>query len=268
MAVHRATAAMCEEFWRQGFLRIPHALSAAECDAIIELVHERARLVGWSHGSATEFAVWRIDRRFAEVVDHPSVIGIAVDIMGEDIQLMSAQYVVRNPGVSQQFWHTDGPMTTTWGYGYPPVVPPQSLLQLKVAYALHDLDARSGVTRVVPGSHLLPTSGAFDANGSPAQPEGAVPLEMAKGDAVLLHQSLWHSPADVENDQPRLMLFYAYNHVWAYPFDYRSVTDEEYERLTPVQRRLVRPFPDSADAIGLGYEAPSPSLTQLLEMRS
>jgi ectoine hydroxylase len=269
--VDRLDARLRDSFWSKGFVRVPNALTEQRCDEIVEAMWRRHAEAGTEGAdSFTEFAVWRYDQCFRDVMDNPHVVGLAVDLMGEDIQLMSAQHMIRWPGRKQEFWHTDGAAVAGLGFGYPPVIPSQALMQLKITYALHDLsDPRSGITLAVPGSHRLPNNGVNEYVRSGTTPDDAVPMTMAKGDAIIFHQAVWHSAGHVESDDPRLVLFYAYNHVWSHPYDFAhdDVDPRLYEQLNPVQQRLLKPFHNvEKRTIGRWYQAPRPSLRTLLGM--
>lgn len=274
MPLARLTIAQRDEFWSEGFIRVPEALSEAECDQIVEAMWRRQEALGTPPGkNASEFAVWRFDPCFLDVMDNRRVLGLAIDLMGEDIQVMSTQYMIRWPGREDANWHVDGPALADLGWGYPPALPPQSLTQIKAAYALHDLtEPDSGVTLVSPGSHWLPNSGVDEYVKTGTEPANAIARTMKKGDAFLFHQSVWHSPGSIGRDQPRLMLFYAYNYVWAYPFDWEPVSEEVFNALNPTQRRLLLPFHDvdgplpETPHVGRYYQAPQPRLRALLGM--
>jgi ectoine hydroxylase len=241
--VTRLTEVERASWARDGFVVVPGALTATEADTLHAATWARYRAAGEPTGiTFTELPVFQYDQCFRDVIDNRAVIGRVVDLMGEDIQVMSTQHMIRFPSAAGHAgWHADG-MSTSDGYsGYPLAVESTSLLQLKVLYALHDLtDEGSGVTRVVPGSHRRPNRAVQDEQG---EPEGAIPVLLGKGDAVLFHQALWHSPGNVLRDEPRVTLFYAYNYLWARPYDYDSVDDATLELMNPVQRRLLQPHP-------------------------
>jgi len=268
--VARLTTPQRDGFWAQGWLHVPGALSAKACDAISADMWERFEASGRERtGEFMALPVFQLDRRYADVVDNPAVIGLVAGLLGEGIRAMSTQYVIRFPGPGPEVWHADGARQPDGSPGYPECIQPSSLLQLKVAYALNDLTGEgSGMTRFVPGSHRL-ASAAVGGYRDGAEPPGAVGPPLAKGDAVLFHQSLWHRGANVTRAEPRLTLFYGYCHVWMRPFDYdeRDVDASTWEALTPVHRSLLRPR-DASSGIGAYYFTPDNSLSDLLEAGS
>jgi hypothetical protein len=263
-AAARLTPAEREAWDRDGFVVVRGALQQAEADTLYDAVWARYRAAGEpSVTTFTELPVFAFDQCFRDVIDNSAVIGRVVDLMGEDIQVMSTQHMIRFPAATGHVgWHADGANTSEGYSGYPRAIGAGSLLQLKVLYALHDLtDERSGVTRVIPGSHRRPNDGV---RGAGEEPAGAMPVLLGKGDAVLFHQGIWHSPGNVLRDEPRVTLFYAYNYIWARPYDYDVVDEEHLRLMNSVQRRLLSPHPPGPSS--RFYSAPGTSLRSLLGM--
>lgn len=176
---------------------------------------------------------------FVELVDHPAMFGMVLDLLGPYIQLSMAEAVVRPPNPDfKGYIHTDGGpalqrirVTET---SFP--------LQIKIQYFLTDVSQpNSGNFTVVPGSHLRP----YPEGGLPAGPDtpGTVQLCVDAGDAVLFPHSLWHGPARTStvamSDEGRKSLIYCYSQMCFRPFDFAAPSAGLLERCTPRQRRLM-----------------------------
>jgi hypothetical protein len=274
-AVARLSDEQRATFWSAGFLHVRDALPESLCDAVTAAMWDRLEAAGAPRqGQFTELPNFMLAPAFARTLAPPAVIGLVIDLMGEHVRLMSSQHVIRFPDKAPEVWHADGAQQPGGWSGYPESMGTGPLMQLKAAYALHDLRAAgSGTTQLVPGSHLRPNRevrGFTVAN----PPPGATAPALAKGDAFLFHQGIWHCPGAIEGDQPRLMLFNAYCHMWARPFDYEDADLDPavLEPLTPAERRLVAPFGAGAEVRQRGglyspyYSTPPASLAALLGM--
>lgn len=266
--VERLTSVERDSWDSAGYIVVPGALSPDEANEMHATVMERARSAGAPTGPVySEHRLWRAGQLFRDVVDSPRTIGRVIDLIGEDIQLMSAEYIIRFRHRTESLWHVDGADTSDGVGGFPKGIKAGSLLQVKVGIALHDLvTPDSGVTRVVPGSHLLENSRVGRYKGTGEEPPGAVSVRLAKGDAMIFHQSIWHTGGLVERDEPRVMLFYGYNYLFCRPFDYDIVPTEELDACNDVQRRLLAPFEGAGDRPSRFFGRPSKSLCQLLGM--
>ena len=88
---------------------------------------------------------------FVELMDHPGILGVVVDLLGPYIQLSMSEAVIRLPDPEfKGYIHTDGGQAlqhirlsdTSWP------------LQLKIQYFLTDvLEPNGGNFTLVPGSH-------------------------------------------------------------------------------------------------------------------
>lgn len=269
-AIARLSQAERDSWEAAGYIIVKEALSPDLADELHELA------LGHYHedGSPAQpvystHRLWEREQPFRDVMNCPNTIGRVVDIIGEDIQLMSAEYIIRFRENTQALWHVDGADTSDGVGGFPPGILPGSLMQIKVGYALHDLlTPDCGVTRIVPGSHTIPNSrvGPYKLTGE--DPAGAVPVFLAKGDAIIFHQSIWHTGGLVARDEPRVMLFYGYNYLFCRPFDYDQIPGEQLSECDPVQRRLLSPFAEGQTRQSRFYGLASENLRDLLGMES
>lgn len=172
---------------------------------------------------------------FVELIDHPAIFGIVLDLLGPYIQLSMAEAVVRPPNPEfKGYIHTDGGPAMQRIR----VTETSRPLQLKIQYFLTDVPKpNSGNFTVVPGSHLRP----YPEQGLPAGPDspGTVQLCADAGDAVFFIHSIWHGPARTRSKRTRKTLIYCYSQMCFRPFDYKEASPALWERCTPRQRRLL-----------------------------
>jgi ectoine hydroxylase len=114
---------------------------------------------------------------------------------------------------------------------------PRPRLSLKVAYFLSDISRPGrGNFWVVPGSHLC------DALERPAdgfgQPEGAIPVCVRPGAAVLFDRRLWHAGTPNWSEITRKVLFYGYGYRWIRTKDDMTVS-HLWDRGDPIRRQLL-----------------------------
>ena len=196
---------------------------------------------------------------FLKVVDHPNHLGIVCELMGAAVQLTWSQALVRPPTpLPSHRWHPDGPKPyyfrkmhdSTTSDGTPP------LLQLKIAFYLTDLDGPDMANLcVIPGSHR---------NGFPKMPRGldhalkitsysefreverideGVPRArqvMANaGDALAMHNGLFHCVVRNTSETSRKNLHYTYGPQWQRPGDKMESSPGLLKRCNPVQQQLL-----------------------------
>jgi hypothetical protein len=236
-----------EQFGRDGYLLFPGVLSPAEIDRILpEVDRIYAREI---MSSDNPDPTRRMDRLgcltdgqvFIDLIDHPSMFGVVLDLLGPYIQFGLATVTVHPPNpVYTGFLHVDGgphlqrirASETSWP------------LQVKVLWFLTDVSAPDmGNIVFVPGSHLrpFPEEGGFDEFGElPAATTPGTTQVLAKaGDALIFTHSLWHGGARNSSTVTRKNIQYGYNQMFFRNFDYDPVPAEVLHVCTPRQRRLL-----------------------------
>ena len=172
---------------------------------------------------------------FIDLIDHPAIFGLVVDLMGPYLQLSMAEAIVRPPNPDDKgYIHTDGGQAlrhirvseTSWP------------LQLKVQYFLTDLrKPGNGNFTLFPGSHLRP----YPEGDNPvtASTPGAVQLCAEAGDAVVFPHSLWHGVSTNRSRRVRKSLIYCYSQMCFRTFGFNRHAPDLLDRCTPRQRRLL-----------------------------
>ncbi len=137
-----------------------------------------------------------------QLATHPLVLAAADSIIGQDgsrYQLHLTQIIKINPGETVQPLHQD---KIVYGHDLRDIEP-----QLHTMWALTDFTEATGATRIVPGSHLLP-SGATTAEHTPET------AYMPKGSVLLFTGSVYHGGGANRGNKPRWGLVLGYSLSW------------------------------------------------------
>ena len=118
--------------------------------------------------------------------------------------------------------------------------------QCNIILALTDIGPEDGPTMVVPGSHKSnfphPNVGDYQAGDRMDDLEGAVPVLLKKGDAVLFVDGLMHGGSSrTSTEGERRVTIYRYGPLWAstrFGYEYSPAL---LERLTPERRAILQP---------------------------
>jgi ectoine hydroxylase-related dioxygenase (phytanoyl-CoA dioxygenase family) len=208
------------ELETQGYTTIPNVLSEAQIErakaAIVARVERTTgRKVDVDGESGGAFAGMQYipyllydDEVFEEILMEGKPLALVTYLLGESCLLSSMGCHFRGPGGVPLMLHSDN------GNGIPPPFSSTSVVA-NVNYALTRYSRAAGALAMVPGSHRLrrpPTAyenfraagmsgtevaarmGAGDslADVTWNDPPGAVPMDLAPGDAVVWHGNTWH----------------------------------------------------------------------------
>lgn len=178
----------------------------------------------------------------ARLVDHPAVFPLVWSILGWNVHVIHSHYDMHPPSAADEpfrwRWHQDGGRQNV-----DIETDPRPRLSVFVSFWLSDVSERDrGNLTVVPGSHtrnFLP--GPPDPSLDWPPPEGATPIEVNAGDAVLFDRRVWHTRTTNRSAVTRKAVFFGYSYRWI------SVRDEVsglhatplFAGLSPVQRQLL-----------------------------
>ena len=191
------------------------------------------------------------DELFLELLDWPKTFAKVFGILGWHIQLYHSHLIVTPPldGVTPKRkrlgWHQDSGRLNLDLETHP-----RPRVSLKVAYFLTDCtETNRGNFHAVPGSHLknkleMPTNEDLD-------PPGAVPIQVAAGDAVFFDRRIWHAAGHNFSPDARRALFYGYSYRWLRPRDDMTV-EHLMDRCDPIRQQLLGAGPSG----GHGYTSP------------
>ncbi len=120
--------------------------------------------------------------------------------------------------------------------------------QCNILLALTDVGEGDGPTMVIPGSHKSnfphPLQGDYQRGDRMDTLEGAIPVYLKKGDAVLFVDGIMHGGSSrTKEGGERRVTIYRYGPLWAstrFGFEYSPAL---LERLTPARRKILQPVP-------------------------
>lgn len=118
--------------------------------------------------------------------------------------------------------------------------------QCNIILALTDIGEGDGATMVIPGSHKSnfphPNSGDYAKLDRMDHLDGAIPVHMEKGDALLFADGLMHGGSSRSNPGERRVTIYRYGPLWgATRFGY-AYSPALLDRLTPERRKILQPL--------------------------
>jgi ectoine hydroxylase-related dioxygenase (phytanoyl-CoA dioxygenase family) len=130
-----------------------------------------------------------------DLIVHPLVLGTTEGILAKasTYQLHLTQVISVYPGETEQPLHQDQGCD-----GYP--FPPDYDIQCNTIWAMTDFTAANGATRVLPGSHVLPSGTTASRAGEGRQ---LVQAEMTRGSVLFYSGKVWHGAAANTTDQVR-----------------------------------------------------------------
>ncbi|MHB8637106.1 MAG: phytanoyl-CoA dioxygenase family protein [Fimbriimonadaceae bacterium] len=238
---HRITPEEKATFEDTGLLTIENALSPDRVVALTEAtdkIHRRYLEDGFEPTGALFHPNFIPESElFQELVDYGKVLPKVWGILGWNIYLYHAHMIVTPPSGKPRDdktlgWHQDSGRANKEMESHP-----RPRLSLKVAYFLSDLSvAGRGNFWVVPGTHLCDTL-AMPPNGD-GQPEGAIPVLVKPGTAVLFDRRLWHAGSPNWSDVTRKVLFYGYGYRWIRTKDDMTVSSL-WPDCDPIRKQLL-----------------------------
>jgi len=145
---------------------------------------------------------------FLELLDSPSVLGLAREAFGDQCQLlMYALRQGRDPnGGPLRKWHRDFDFVT------------DRLISLNIILYLDDLDAHDGGTAVLPGTHrerdVVTSEGRLDPR--------EITVSVRAGDVLLNWSTLMHSSTPKQSDGSRRLVLLYFGHWWLKRYEHDS----------------------------------------------
>jgi ectoine hydroxylase-related dioxygenase (phytanoyl-CoA dioxygenase family) len=115
--------------------------------------------------------------------------------------------------------------------------------QVNILLALTDIGPGDGGTMVIPGSHKsnFEHPGLTDYSSPMDKLEGAIEVNLNKGDALLFVDGISHGASSRTNPGERRVVIYRYGVPWGSTrYGYRY-SDELLSRVTPAQREILQP---------------------------
>ncbi len=223
-----------------GYLIVEEALdpaTTARLVAAVDRVDARARTDANRSKLLSITNIIHEDPVLVDLIDCPTVFPKVWGILGWNIYLYHSHIDVTPPADNAALtwrvaWHQDSMRVNDEIETHP-----RPRLSLKVGYYLTDVrEPDRGNTLVVPGSHLhdeidCPADGV-------SNPEGAEPLCVKPGTAVIIDRRIWHSRSPNLCEQTRKVIWYGYSYRWLRPKDEMTVA-HLYPQLDPIGRQIL-----------------------------
>lgn len=203
-------------FESNGFLVIPDALTPQEladvrhtADAAYARWQSDPKLLG-ARGETLHQVQTPIeyDEQLLNLLWHPATFPLVREILGDDVMMIDNDLFV-TPAKTRQThadWHYD--------VGMRGVHHPLSVMMVKVFFLLTDVNADSGGTAMIPGSHRFPEGFHFPSVTNPIDMPGSVQMTGKAGTAYLFNGRVYHCAVNNDSDVARKVLIYNYGHFW------------------------------------------------------
>ncbi|MFO0802553.1 MAG: phytanoyl-CoA dioxygenase family protein [Gemmataceae bacterium] len=238
--VHRLTPAEQDLFNSQGYLVVENALDAAMIErmsAAVDRIDSRVRTDETRDKLLSIPDILHEDPAFVDLVAWPATFPKVWGILGWNIYSYHSHADITPPADEAALkwrvaWHQDSMRVNDEIETHP-----RPRLSLKVGFYLSDTsEPDRGNTLVLPGSQLqdeldCPADGA-------SNPEGAVPVCVKPGGALILDRRTWHSRSPNLWNQTRKVVWIGYGYRWLRPKDGLSVS-HLLPKLDPIRRQLL-----------------------------
>jgi ectoine hydroxylase-related dioxygenase (phytanoyl-CoA dioxygenase family) len=208
MLAESAVQAHVEKIANDGYTVIEGAASAdlvAELKEAVERI-EREHGLGPAMTSFEGFKTLRVNNLltyadiFWEVPLHDNVLPVVERVLDKECLLSSFCSLVLGPGQEAQPIHEDTQLI--------PLPRPHIPITVNAIWALSDFRHDNGATRIVPGSHKLPSSPEY------GKAYDTVTATMPAGSVMLFDSALWHGGGANTSDARRFAFSCAYCWGW------------------------------------------------------
>ena len=237
---YRLTSEEREFFNGWGYLVVENAVDPTMGDrllAAIDCVDVRERTPENREKLLSVSNIISEDEAFVDLIDWPTVFPKVWGILGWNIYLYHSHLDVTPPADAEALtwrvaWHQDSMRVNDEIESRP-----RPRLSLKVGFYLTDVsEPDRGNTLIVPGSHLKDEIDC--AADGVANPQGAEPLCVKQGSAVLIDRRIWHSRSPNLSAETRKVVWYGYSYRWLRAKDEMTVA-HLYDRLDPIRRQIL-----------------------------
>jgi ectoine hydroxylase len=246
---HCLTPEERSSFEREGYLLLRNVLPephVVELERAVDAIHRRVLDANWDPytkkpiGPEDVFFLSNVlhrDPAFVKLLDHPRTFPKIWGVLGWNIYCYHSHFLV-NPARGGREegrplgWHQDSGRVNRDLEGEP-----RPRLSMKVGFYLSDCSERGRAnTWIIPGSHLkntveVPQDGTL--------PEGAMPVLVNRGDALIFDRRLFHAGSPNVSDITRKVVFIGYGYRWMRPKDNMTVTQDMLYFSDPIRKQLL-----------------------------
>lgn len=240
-----------QQFKANGFLVFENVLSSEEIQNYRDIVREQKRhikmfLYGEKAGQPREFEdllelrnAISHEPRLLDLMTHPKIFPLIVDLMGPHISLITSHIFHRPPTIKvpatfkQIDWHRDGP--GNGGLAFNGVYP---WLYTKVGIFLTDLTIKdAGSLKVIPGSHHHDMDAKSFKNKT--DPFGTFEIKVPAGSIVIFDNRILHAVGPNYSSISRENIYFGYGWRHIRPIDFTHQSNELLSISTPIQKQLL-----------------------------
>ena len=246
-------------FEKDGFFVLDQVLATSQVEGLTAVADKLAAEAQREGGLGSDARLdvrdllWR-DPLLLDLIDCPMTLPKVWGVLGWNIQIYHTLYMHSPPDSREEeipfySWHRDsGRLNGDLALAQAPSQP-QPMISMKVAFFLTDCSQEGRANFwAVPGSHVKEIDRPQDGSA----PEGAQPVLVPAGGAVLFDRRLVHASSSNSSDITRKVLFYGYSYRWLRPRDDQTV-EQLFDRCDPIRRQLLG---YSANG-GYGYTSPT-----------
>ena len=223
-------------FQKEGYLVVPDALAP---ESVVRLNQAVDRC---GHGEGDKFYnrvdILGLDDAFLELIDTPKVFAKICGFLGWNIWVNHTHYNIRPPDNPKKrynyMWHRDGGNFTLDLQNEAPMT------AIKVGFFLTDLSEKDrGCTYLIP-EHLEDAKTSVRRDRTAPPPQGALPLLLKPGSAVIFQQRVFHSQGSPNYSlDTRKAIFIQWAFRWLFPVDMMSLGDLNERIQDPIRRQLL-----------------------------
>jgi len=256
------------DFEEKGYVLLPDFFEPAELSRLLEAIDEVRDRFCAERGVPTDtpFGVRNALTRheaFLDLIDHPRMLPLVVDVIGWNIQIRTTHLDYRPPypkdlvpgeigtgkGDDKEYrnvvWHPD--LAGPYLFEAPSLDGLLPFMEIKVGYYLSDMtQPNSGELWVVPGSHRRKPE-ELRAMEHRVPRDQAVPLNVPANTALLWRTAVWHTVAPQLSDHVRKVFYVGYNYRWMRPTDFERQDPELIARSSPIRRQLLAAMATGAE---------------------